>query len=74
MANDESILDCLFRFWDRMSQGLSGRTLRKMPFLAYSLAAHSTAPGELSPASFLDAMERTIQKQFDDRQLMAAAT
>lgn len=51
----------------QISEGLSGRTLRKIPFLACSLfmqAADSTM------ISFLNAMEQSVKKQFEDRSLM----
>jgi len=50
-----------------MSEGLSGRTLRKIPFLTCSLLVQSA---DNTMISFLDAMERTVKKQFDDRNLM----
>jgi hypothetical protein len=59
----------LFSLSCRMSEGLSGRTLRKIPFLACSVFIH-WPEDEQSFDSFLDAMELTIRKQFDDRSLM----
>lgn len=50
-----------------MSEGLSGRTLRKIPFLACSLFMEAT---DSTIISFLNAMEQSVKKQFDDRNLM----
>ncbi|XP_046437493.1 pachytene checkpoint protein 2 homolog [Daphnia pulex] len=54
----------------KLSQGLSGRTLRKIPFLTCSVFIHSIDTPNNTLSSFLNAMERTIQKQFDDRSVM----
>ena len=54
-----------------MSDGLSGRTLRKIPFLACALYIHlMQSKTEDSLAFYLSAMEQTIKKQFEDRSLM----
>ncbi|EFX71223.1 hypothetical protein DAPPUDRAFT_327424 [Daphnia pulex] len=54
----------------KLSQGLSGRTLRKIPFLTCSVFINSIDTPNNTLSSFLNAMERTIQKQFDDRSVM----
>lgn len=53
-----------------MSDGLSGRTLRKIPFLACALFIQVLQSKDDSLAFFLSTMELTIKKQFDDRNLM----
>ncbi|KAI9555153.1 hypothetical protein GHT06_017668 [Daphnia sinensis] len=59
------------KLWNlsKLSQGLSGRTLRKIPFLACSIFISCHETDNTLPL-FLDAMERTVQKQFDDRSVM----
>ncbi|KAK4022414.1 pachytene checkpoint protein 2 homolog [Daphnia magna] len=59
------------KLWNlsKLSQGLSGRTLRKIPFLACSIFTCCHEPVNTLPL-FLDAMEHTVQKQFDDRSAM----
>ena len=54
----------------RLSQGLSGRTLRKIPFLACSVFTHCIDTTHNTLSMYLDAMKQTIQKQFDDRSVM----
>ncbi|KAL9975130.1 hypothetical protein ACROYT_G012248 [Oculina patagonica] len=49
----------------RKSHGLSGRTLRKIPFLAH--ARHIQAPTITLPG-FLSALSWTVDKQFEDRE------
>lgn len=48
----------------RKSHGLSGRTLRKIPFLAH--ARHVQTPA-VALAAFLSALSWTVDKQFEDR-------
>ncbi|XP_063595540.1 pachytene checkpoint protein 2 homolog [Penaeus indicus] len=50
------------------SQGLSGRTLRKIPFLAHALYIHTP---RVSLYDFLFAMEKAVQKQLKDREKMS---
>nr|CAH0098974.1 unnamed protein product [Daphnia galeata] len=54
----------------KLSQGLSGRTLRKIPFLACSVFTHCIDTTNNTLSMYLDAMKQTIQKQFDDRSVM----
>lgn len=49
----------------RKSHGLSGRTLRKIPFLAH--ARHIQAQS-VTLQGFLSALSRTVEKQFEDRE------
>lgn len=49
----------------RKSHGLSGRTLRKIPFLAH--AGHIQTQSVTLPV-FLSALSRTVDKQFEDRE------
>lgn len=49
----------------RKSHGLSGRTLRKIPFLAH--ARHVQTPA-VALATFLSALSWTVDKQFEDRE------
>ncbi|XP_027038645.1 pachytene checkpoint protein 2 homolog [Pocillopora damicornis] len=49
----------------RKSHGLSGRTLRKIPFLAH--AGHVQTPA-VALAAFLSALSWTVDKQFEDRE------
>lgn len=49
----------------RKSHGLSGRTLRKIPFLAH--ARHVQTPA-VALAAFLSALSWTVDKQFEDRE------
>lgn len=53
-----------------MSEGLSGRTLRKIPFLTCALYINSLHSVDHTIEFYLSAMELTIQKQFEDRKLM----
>lgn len=49
----------------RKSHGLSGRTLRKIPFLAH--ARHVQTPA-VALVAFLSALSWTVDKQFEDRE------
>ncbi|XP_065672909.1 pachytene checkpoint protein 2 homolog isoform X2 [Hydra vulgaris] len=49
----------------RKSIGLSGRTLRKLPFLAHALFLQS--PGIVSQSQFISALSAAVDKQIDDR-------
>jgi len=54
--------------WDiaNKSVGLSGRTLRKLPFLAYAKFLHSSR-GEVPILQFLQALSRSVDVQFKER-------
>ena len=45
-------------------KGLSGRTLRKLPFLAHAMAGFKAA---VKLEEFLPALEQAVQKQIEDR-------
>ncbi|XP_047139872.1 pachytene checkpoint protein 2 homolog isoform X1 [Hydra vulgaris] len=49
----------------RKSIGLSGRTLRKLPFLAHALFLQS--PGMVTQSQFISALSAAVDKQIDDR-------
>ncbi|XP_062500727.1 pachytene checkpoint protein 2 homolog [Corticium candelabrum] len=51
----------------RQSNGFSGRTLRKLPFLAYALYFKG---GNVTAEMFLDMLEAVVQKQHKDRENM----
>lgn len=55
------------RLWEisQSSASLSGRTLRKVPFLAHALYVQMPV---VSIDGFLDAMEKTVQLQFKERE------
>ncbi|CAI5461349.1 unnamed protein product [Closterium sp. Yama58-4] len=50
-------------------EGLSGRILRKLPFLAH---ATSNLPGACSADSFIDKLQSAVQKELEDRNNMSA--
>merc|ERR1712142_1313843 len=47
------------------SQGFSGRTLRKLPFIAFALFIRSSVKPNL--AQFIDALSNAVQRQKDER-------
>merc|ERR1712142_44915 len=47
------------------SQGFSGRTLRKLPFIAFALYIRSSVKPNL--AQFIDALSNAVQRQKDER-------
>ncbi|XP_076063149.1 pachytene checkpoint 2 protein isoform X2 [Oratosquilla oratoria] len=49
----------------RRSEGLSGRTLRKIPFLAHAMYVQSSSS---NLSTFLFAMMRAVEQQFEDRE------
>ncbi|CAI5500171.1 unnamed protein product [Closterium sp. Naga37s-1] len=51
-------------------EGLSGRILRKLPFLAH---ATSNIPGACSADSFIDKLQSAVQKELEDRNNMATS-
>lgn len=48
-----------------LSQGLSGRTIRKLPFLAHALFLNKP---KSSLAEFLTALERAVRNQIKERE------
>lgn len=49
------------------SYGLSGRTLRKMPFMAHAMFIRAST---VTLEGFLEALINTIKKQFEDRKML----
>ena len=47
------------------SQGFSGRTLRKLPFIAFALYIRSSVKPNL--VQFIDALSNAVQRQKDER-------
>lgn len=60
-----------FRLLDvaRKSYGLSGRTLRKLPFLAHALYLQGLST--FTQEQFITALSKCVDKQLDDRELLA---
>jgi hypothetical protein len=56
--------NCNFLFSYRQSEGLSGRTLRKIPFLAH---AYYVQVPQVSLEDFIKAMHKAVIKQIADR-------
>jgi len=54
----------LFCFSYRQSEGLSGRTLRKIPFLAH---AYYVQVPQVSLEEFIKAMHKAVTKQMTER-------
>jgi hypothetical protein len=54
----------LFCFSYRQSEGLSGRTLRKIPFLEH---AHYTQVPQVLLEEFIKAMHKAVTKQLTER-------
>ncbi|XP_013111661.2 pachytene checkpoint protein 2 homolog [Stomoxys calcitrans] len=57
----------------KRSKGLSGRTLRKLPFLAHAAHAFNVdfdCTAQISLADFLDSMLQALEKHHEDRNLM----
>lgn len=58
------------KLWEiaKLSEGLSGRALRKIPFLALALfSQHSRHSGAMPVINFLDAMEKAVSKHQKDQ-------
>ncbi|XP_026870118.1 pachytene checkpoint protein 2 homolog isoform X2 [Electrophorus electricus] len=55
----------------RKSTGLSGRTLRKIPFLAHALYAKTSV---LTVESFLDAMDKAVVHQLKEREKLVSCS
>jgi hypothetical protein len=58
------LYELLFCFPYRQSEGLSGRTLRKIPFLAH---AYYVQVPQVSLEDFLKAMHKAVIKQLAER-------
>uniref|UniRef100_A0A8D0BY18 Pachytene checkpoint protein 2 homolog n=1 Tax=Salvator merianae TaxID=96440 RepID=A0A8D0BY18_SALMN len=64
LENDVSKLSLILKEISRKSEGLSGRILRKLPFLAHAL--YIQAPN-VTMAAFLQALDLVVDKQFEER-------
>lgn len=64
LENNVSKLSLLLNSIARKSEGLSGRVLRKLPFLAHALYIQSPA---VTMEQFLQALSLIVDKQFEER-------
>ncbi|XP_044275029.1 pachytene checkpoint protein 2 homolog [Varanus komodoensis] len=64
LENDVSKLSLILKEISRKSEGLSGRVLRKLPFLAHALYIQTPS---ITMASFLQALSLVVDKQFEER-------
>ncbi|KAM6449367.1 pachytene checkpoint protein 2 homolog isoform 3-T5 [Liasis olivaceus] len=64
LENDVSKLSLLLKDISRKSEGLSGRILRKLPFLAHALHIQSAS---VTMTTFLQALSLAVDKQFEER-------
>ncbi|XP_054847681.1 pachytene checkpoint protein 2 homolog isoform X1 [Eublepharis macularius] len=64
VENDVSKLSLILKEIARKSAGLSGRVLRKLPFLAHALYIQSP---NVTMAAFLRALSLVVDKQFEER-------
>ncbi|XP_015683389.1 pachytene checkpoint protein 2 homolog [Protobothrops mucrosquamatus] len=64
LENDVSKLSLLLKDISRKSEGLSGRSLRKLPFLAHALYIQSP---NVIMTTFLQALSLAVDKQFEER-------
>ena len=60
------------QLWDIASGsvGLSGRTLRKLPFLTFAKFLHGVSPCSVSLEVFLEALSRAVSVQFKEQEIM----
>nr|XP_056713655.1 pachytene checkpoint protein 2 homolog [Euleptes europaea] len=64
IENEVSKLSLVLKEIARKSEGLSGRVLRKLPFLAHALYVQSP---NVTMATFLQALSLVVDKQFEER-------
>ncbi|XP_015273207.1 PREDICTED: pachytene checkpoint protein 2 homolog [Gekko japonicus] len=64
VENDVSKLSLVLKEIARKSEGLSGRVLRKLPFLAHALYVQTP---NVAMAAFLQALSLVVDKQFEER-------
>uniref|UniRef100_A0A8C6W8E3 Pachytene checkpoint protein 2 homolog n=1 Tax=Nannospalax galili TaxID=1026970 RepID=A0A8C6W8E3_NANGA len=69
IENNVSKLSLLLSEISRKSEGLSGRVLRKLPFLAHAL--YIQAPS-VTIEGFLQALSRAVDKQFEEKKKLSA--
>ncbi|XP_003222289.1 pachytene checkpoint protein 2 homolog isoform X1 [Anolis carolinensis] len=68
LENDVSKLSLILKAISRKSEGLSGRVLRKLPFLAHALYIQSP---NVTMTTFLQALSLVVDKQFEERAKLA---
>jgi hypothetical protein len=54
----------------RAAEGMSGRALRRLPFLAH--AGGGFAGGRAQGGEFMDAMAAAVERELQDRQMLGA--
>lgn len=64
LESDVSKLSLVLKEISRKSEGLSGRVLRKLPFLAHALYIQSPS---VTMATFLQALSLVVDKQYEER-------
>uniref|UniRef100_G3R7L9 Pachytene checkpoint protein 2 homolog n=1 Tax=Gorilla gorilla gorilla TaxID=9595 RepID=G3R7L9_GORGO len=69
IENNVSKLSLLLNDISRKSEGLSGRVLRKLPFLAHALYVQAPT---VTIEGFLQALSLAVDKQFEERKKLAA--
>ncbi|XP_025054088.1 pachytene checkpoint protein 2 homolog [Alligator sinensis] len=69
IENNVSKLSLVLKEIARKSEGLSGRVLRKLPFLAHALYIQSPT---VTVAAFLQALSLAVDKQFEERNILAS--
>ncbi|XP_068092580.1 pachytene checkpoint protein 2 homolog isoform X5 [Hyperolius riggenbachi] len=69
--NNVSNLSLLLNDISRKSEGLSGRVLRKLPFLAHALFIQSPT---VTIEKFLQALSLTVDRQFEERKTLKDST
>lgn len=68
LENDVSKLSLILKAISRKSEGLSGRVLRKLPFLAHALYLKSP---NVTMKAFLQALSLVVDKQFEEREKLS---
>ncbi|XP_003204753.1 pachytene checkpoint protein 2 homolog [Meleagris gallopavo] len=68
VENNVSRLSLVLKEISRKSEGLSGRVLRKLPFLAHALYIQSPS---VTMTTFLQALSLVVDKQFEERKKLA---
>ncbi|TKC39056.1 hypothetical protein EI555_017336 [Monodon monoceros] len=69
IENNVSKLSLLLSEISRKSEGLSGRVLRKLPFLAHALYVQAPT---ITVEGFLQALSLAVDKQFEDRKKLSS--
>ncbi|CAL4099448.1 unnamed protein product, partial [Meganyctiphanes norvegica] len=73
---ETSFTKASLKLWEiaKLSEGLSGRALRKIPFLALALFVQRSRNLCATPVcTFLEAMEKAIRKQINDQNILKSA-